>query len=85
MWNSFYLAPEGRPIPADMRSNDKWFQHIAIVVSDMDKAYQRLRVADNYEFVSSAAAIPLPEANLGFKKGLRVRDPDEHVMQLIEK
>lgn len=38
-----YLAPEGRPIPADWRSNDHWFQHIAIVVSDMDTAYQHLR------------------------------------------
>ncbi len=85
MSNSFYLVPEGRPIPVDRRSNGKWFQRIAIVVSDMDKAYQCLRAADNYEFVSSAAAIPLPEANLGFKKGLLMRDPDGHVMQLIEK
>ncbi len=37
-----YLAPEGRPIPADWRSNDHAFQHIAIVVSDMDQAYQQL-------------------------------------------
>ena len=26
-----YLAPTGRPIPVDSRSNDLWFQHIAIV------------------------------------------------------
>ena len=32
-----YLAPQGRPIPVDSRSNDRWFQHIAIVVSDMDR------------------------------------------------
>src|SRR6266498_5979655 len=32
-----YLAPPGRPIPADSRSNDLWFQHIAIVVRDMDR------------------------------------------------
>ena len=38
-----YLAPEGRPIPADWRSHDHAFQHIAIVVSDMDRAYQQLR------------------------------------------
>ena len=25
-----YLAPKGRPIPVDSRSNDRWFQHIAI-------------------------------------------------------
>ena len=38
-----YLAPRGRPAPADARSNDRWFQHVAIIVSDMDRAYQWLR------------------------------------------
>lgn len=38
-----YLTPKGRPIPVDSRSHDRWFQHIAIVVSDMDRAYQQLR------------------------------------------
>jgi catechol 2,3-dioxygenase-like lactoylglutathione lyase family enzyme len=38
-----YLTPQGRPIPIDSCSNDHWFQHIAIIVSDMDKAYQWLR------------------------------------------
>src|SRR5215510_13334639 len=26
-----YLAPRGRPIPVDSRSNDRWFQHVAII------------------------------------------------------
>src|SRR5262249_31701348 len=34
-----YLAPRGRVIPRDSRSNDRWFQHIAIVTSDMDEAF----------------------------------------------
>ena len=38
-----YLSPRGRPAPADARSNDRWFQHVAIIVSDMDSAYARLR------------------------------------------
>jgi hypothetical protein len=38
-----YLAPKGRPVPVDSRSNDHWFQHIAIITSDMDKAYGWLR------------------------------------------
>jgi catechol 2,3-dioxygenase-like lactoylglutathione lyase family enzyme len=38
-----YLAPRGRAIPVDSRSHDRWFQHIAIIVSDMDRAYQWLR------------------------------------------
>src|ERR1041385_8584098 len=36
-----HLSQKGRPIPQDSRSFDRWFQHIAIVVSDMDKAYAR--------------------------------------------
>jgi catechol 2,3-dioxygenase-like lactoylglutathione lyase family enzyme len=43
-----YLAPEGRPIPADWRSNDHWFQHIAIVVSDMAKTHAGCRKPTNY-------------------------------------
>jgi catechol 2,3-dioxygenase-like lactoylglutathione lyase family enzyme len=39
-----FLAPRGgRLIPRDSRANDRWFQHIAIVVTDMDRAYARLR------------------------------------------
>ena len=37
-----YITPGGRLIPVDSHSNDHWFQHIAIIVSDMEKAYARL-------------------------------------------
>ena len=47
-----YLAPQGRPIPVDSRSNDRWFQHIAIIVTDMSAAYARLR-SFNVEHASS--------------------------------
>jgi len=39
-----YLAPRGRPAPVDARSNDRWFQHVAIVARDMDRAYEWLHV-----------------------------------------
>src|SRR6266403_4125343 len=48
-----YLAPPGRPIPVDSRSNDLWFQHVAIVVRDMDQAFEKLR-ALKVQFVSTA-------------------------------
>ena len=38
-----FRSRQGRPIPPDSRSNDLWFQHIAIVVSDMEQAYDRVR------------------------------------------
>src|SRR5436309_15516160 len=49
---SEYLAPRGRPIPVDSRSNDLWFQHIAIVVRNMDQAFEKLR-ALKVQFVST--------------------------------
>ena len=39
------FARPGRPYPADSQSADLWFQHFAIVVSDMDAAYARVRAA----------------------------------------
>src|SRR5215469_10440333 len=38
-----YLSPKGKPIASDSRSNDRWFQHIAIITGDMDRAYAWLR------------------------------------------
>src|SRR5205085_5318576 len=56
-----YLAPRGRPIPVESRSNDRWFQHVAIITSDMERAYQWLR----QNRVESASSGPqrLPDWN----------------------
>ncbi|GET24388.1 VOC family protein [Prolixibacter sp. NT017] len=73
----------GRKIPADSRSNDLWFQHIAIVVSDMSKAYQIL-VENNVTHVStSPQTLPgyLPAA-AGIS-AFYFRDPDGHNLELI--
>src|SRR5439155_15033068 len=34
-----WLHPTGRPAPTGAHSNDRWFQHVAIIVSDMARAY----------------------------------------------
>jgi len=78
-----YLAPEGRPVPVDSRSNDEWFQHVAIVVSDMDKAYEVLR----QHKVQHASTGPqrIPDWNKG-AAGIRAfyfRDPDAHNLEII--
>jgi len=79
-----YLAPEGRPIPPDSRSNDLWFQHIAIIVRDMDEAYAHLRQHD----VRHASAGPqtIPDWNQA-AAGIRAfyfKDPDGHVLEILE-
>jgi catechol 2,3-dioxygenase-like lactoylglutathione lyase family enzyme len=78
-----YLAPKGRPIPVDSRSNDQWFQHIAIVVSDMDKAYQQLR-ANRVQHTSTGPQ-RIPDWNKA-AAGIRAfyfKDPDGHNLELI--
>jgi catechol 2,3-dioxygenase-like lactoylglutathione lyase family enzyme len=79
-----YLAPRGRPAPADARSNDRWFQHVALVVSDMDRAYARLREA-RVEHVS-AGPQRLPDWNpqAGGIRAFYFRDPDAHVLEVLQ-
>jgi catechol 2,3-dioxygenase-like lactoylglutathione lyase family enzyme len=78
-----YLTPKGRPIPVDARSNDHWFQHIAIVVSDMDKAYQHLRRFKVQH--ASTAPQKIPDSNIA-AAGIRAfyfKDPDGHNLEII--
>ncbi len=78
-----YLAPPGRPIPADSRSNDLWFQHVAIVVRDMDQAFDKLRTL-KVQFVSTAPQTlpPSIKAAAGIK-AFYFRDPDQHNLEII--
>ncbi len=78
-----YLAPQGRPIPVDSRSNDLWFQHIAIVVSDMDKAYERLRKYKVRHASTGPQTIPeWNEAAAGIR-AFYFKDPDGHNLEII--
>src|SRR6266702_2924085 len=78
-----YLAPRGRPIPLDSRSNDLWFQHIAIVVRNMDQAFEKLR-ALKVQFVSTGPQTLPPSltAAAGIK-AFYFRDPDQHNLEVI--
>ncbi len=78
-----YLTPKGRPIPIDSKSNDLWFQHIAIVVSNMDSAFNMVKKY-NVEFVSSSPqTIPAWNKNAAGIKAFYFRDPDGHNLELI--
>lgn len=73
----------GRPIPADARSNDLSFQHVAIVVSDMDRAYARLRAHAVQHVSSGPQTLP---ASIPAAAGIRAfyfRDFDGHNLELI--
>ncbi len=76
-------SDQGRPIPPDSRSYDRWFQHIAIVVSDMNKAFASLR-RQKVKFVSTAPQT-LPDWNKAAAgiKAFYFRDPEDHVLEII--
>lgn len=57
-----YLSPEGNPIPTDSRSNDAWFQHFAVVVSDMDQAHEHLKGTPFQAISSAPQTIPASSA-----------------------
>ena len=78
-----YLTPRGRRIPVDSRSNDQWFQHIAIVVSDMDKAYQQLRAHKVQHTSTGPQRIPDWNKAAAGIKAFYFKDPDGHNLELI--
>ncbi len=78
-----YITPKGRPIPSNSRSNDLWFQHIAIVVKDIDQAYQILR-QNKVQHVSTAPqTLPKSIPAAAGIKAFYFRDPDGHNLEII--
>ncbi len=79
-----YLTPQGRPLPADSRSNDRWFQHIAIIVRDMDAAYRRLREHKVRHASTGPQTLPeyiKPAAGI---KAFYFKDPDGHALEILQ-
>ena len=78
-----YLAPTGRPIPVDSRSNDRWFQHVAIIVSDMDRAYQHLREHRVRHASSGPQTLPDWNQAAGGIAAFYFKDPDGHSLEIL--
>ncbi len=76
------FAVSGRPYPADSRSSDLWFQHLAIVVCDMDAAYAHLSAQPGWTAISEGGPALLPPAD-GKERAFKFRDPDGHPLELI--
>jgi catechol 2,3-dioxygenase-like lactoylglutathione lyase family enzyme len=79
-----YLAPKGMPIPVDSRSNDGWFQHIAIIVRDMDKAYAWLRENRVRHVSSGPQRLPDWNKGAGGIKAFYFKDPDGHNLEILQ-
>ncbi len=75
--------PPGRPYPADSTSSDLWFQHLAIVVTDIDAAHAQVREAERVMPITEGGPIRLPCASGGVR-AFKFRDGDGHPLELLE-
>jgi len=78
----------GKPIPADSRSCDLWFQHICLVCSDLDAAIQRLAPALEGGSARAVSRAPqtLPSWNTAAAgiRAYKFRDPEDHNLELLQ-
>jgi catechol 2,3-dioxygenase-like lactoylglutathione lyase family enzyme len=72
----------GRPYPAGTISSDLCFQHFAIIVADVQLAYQRLVSAGGWTAISTDGPQQLP-ASSGGVTAFKFRDPDGHPLELL--
>jgi hypothetical protein len=77
-----YLAPrDGRPVPADPRANDLAHWQTTLVSDDAEAVARAVR--GSACGMLSPGVVP-PRQALGLTKGLRIRDPDGHVLGVAQ-
>jgi catechol 2,3-dioxygenase-like lactoylglutathione lyase family enzyme len=72
----------GALYPSDIACDDLRFQHIAIVVADMETAYSRLCGCADWTAITRPAPQRLP-ASSGAVTAFKFRDPEGHPLELI--
>jgi catechol 2,3-dioxygenase-like lactoylglutathione lyase family enzyme len=78
-----FLSPSGQGIPVDSRSNDLWFQHFAVVVSDMEKAFERVKKFAISGISSAPQTIPESNKAAAGIKAYKFKDMDGHPLELL--
>ena len=79
----FLAPPDVRPIPVPSNSNDLWFQHIAIVVRDMEAAWAKLRKHHVRQISPRPQTIPISNPAAAGIQAIKFRDPDGHNLELL--
>ena len=77
-------SSSGKPMPTDTHSNDRWFQHLAIVVSDMDKAFAQLQKHGVRTVSDQPQTLPKSNPDMGGIQAIYFRDPDGHYLEFIQ-
>jgi catechol 2,3-dioxygenase-like lactoylglutathione lyase family enzyme len=71
-------------MPADVRANDRIFQHVAIIVSDMSRAYALLRQHNVAHASTGPQRLPDWNPNAGGISAFYFRDPDGHFLEILQ-
>lgn len=79
-----YLGPRQEAKPVNARSQDHSFQHIAIVVSDMQRATAHLSKHPIGAISSGPQTLPEWNKAAAGIKAFKFRDPDGHPLELLE-
>ncbi|WP_019506121.1 VOC family protein [Pleurocapsa sp. PCC 7319] len=78
-----YLDLKAKPIPEDSQSNDLWFQHLAIVVSDIDRAYEHLQDFPITPISNRPQTIPDDNKLAAGVRAFKFRELNHHSLELI--
>ncbi len=79
-----YLTPRGRGAPSDSRSNDAWFQHVAIITNDIEQAYLWLRRHKVQHVSPGPQRLPDSNPKAGGIVAFYFRDPDGHPLEILQ-
>lgn len=72
----------GEPYPKDTASSDLIFQHLAIVATNVEQAYERLSAVGGWTAISCGGPRLLPWSSGGVT-AFKFRDPDGHPLELL--
>ena len=78
-----FLVPRGRALPDDSRANDRWFQHIAIVVADLDRAYAWLRSRAVEHASTRPQVLPTWNSSAGGIGAFYFRDSEGNFLEIL--
>ncbi|MGI4746942.1 MAG: VOC family protein [Janthinobacterium lividum] len=74
----------GASYPEDSTSHDGWFQHLALVTTDMAAAYARLSANTDWRTITTGGGpVTLPHSSGGVT-AFKFRDPEGHPLELLE-
>ena len=80
--NAANTASRPKVNPTDARANDLLHWQTRLVVAELGPLEQKMRGART-PWVSPGV-VKVSEPGLGFSRGLMVRDPDGHAMEVVE-